>query len=414
MGLTRREVIGSAALSVATLATTRVGWAAERSTASGPVLSGWSLDQPLARRALQTSFEPEEQVLWSTLMRVDDKLHLPLETWYLWHSTHDYRILRLYTARSPRGPFTEQPPCVLPPTPTYTVTQPAPAAPYTFRFAPGHFQAPDIVWDPVNRMFLGSPHGLRSDRPDASVVAPFGSRLDQASFLICSPDGVNWDYVPTNFTIPNGDRWPGMLAYPGHPDYGFEKPNTKTAGNLDYGRFLRDYNGNLVRTAAGEVVWYYRGLWDNCSHSAAGALVSSDLLTWRKVPGGGTPLYTPAYGRQFAFGSALLVDGYAYLVLAAVHSQNCTDGRLTDPVLSFYMKKSDGPDPLSFSDGPGEFLFHHPSATVATCGSYVVDRVGQHHIAVDARYGNMCARDQAGGCSEQDGVDLFTAAIAPT
>jgi hypothetical protein len=298
---------------------------------------------------------------------------------------------------------------VLPTTRTYTITQPAPAAPYTFRFTPDHFQAPDIAWDPRSRMFIGTPHTMRVDRQPATLANKVGNWLDEVSLIMFSPEGLTWHYVETNFMTTYGDRWPGVLCYPGVPGYGFEAKDPATRGTATYGRFLRDYRGNLVRTAANEVVWYYRGNWDDCFQSAAGALATTDFLTWRKVPGEGNPLFTPAGGRQFALGSALRVNGYVHLVHAAVDAQTCDeDGDPAFAGISFYLKKSDAPDAFSFSDGPGTFLFSHPSATVATCGSYAIDSLGQHHLAVDAKYGTICPPG-ATSCSEQDGVDMFTA-----
>src|SRR5260221_14434059 len=68
--------------------------------------NAWIYEKTLVTRAASTL--PGEQTLWSTIMRVDNKLAAPLDRYYLWVSTHDCPILRLYTAPSIEGPWRER------------------------------------------------------------------------------------------------------------------------------------------------------------------------------------------------------------------------------------------------------------------------------------------------------------------
>src|SRR5688500_8955573 len=92
------------------------------------VAPAWMFEADLVTRA--PFWEHDRQmVLWTTIMRVDDKLAAPEARWYLWHSTHDTPILRRYTAPDITGPWTERPLCVLPEMPLHWTS--------------GHRQCPD-------------------------------------------------------------------------------------------------------------------------------------------------------------------------------------------------------------------------------------------------------------------------------
>ena len=84
--------------------TTRFSWPMS-ARADATVRRAWVIESDIITRAPDSSDNGKdpENVLWTTLMRVDDKLAAPLNRWYLWHSTHDTPILRLYTAADLNG-----------------------------------------------------------------------------------------------------------------------------------------------------------------------------------------------------------------------------------------------------------------------------------------------------------------------
>jgi hypothetical protein len=275
-----------------------------------------------------------QQVLWTTIMRVDDKLASARDKYYLWHSTHDVPILRLYTAPAITGPYTERPQCVLP------------AAPAGWKAS--HFQAPDIAWDPIGRRFIASPH---------SSEAAGAPRAMQNSFLMVSGDGENWSYLPgaAQPFVPIG----AQTEFDGYA--------------LDYGRFLRDYDGSLKRRN-GKYVWYYRGtkrtsVADPRSPTGRstretfqlGAATSPDLVTWTKVPG---PIGDPGASQLFGLGSALDVAGVTNLMWTIAVAG------FAGPQM--YLKPGASPDPAQFDPGPGIRVFE--DASIFYDGpSYVLD-----------------------------------------
>lgn len=237
------------------------------------VAGAWAMDSDIVTRA-PFHENDSEQVLWTTLMRVDDKLASPQARWYLWHSTHDTPILRRYTAPSVTGPWTEAANCTLPLMPS----------PWDSR----HRQCPDIAWDPVGRRFIASIHSLSSP-----------SRVIQNTFMLQSTDGANWTFVTGTQAVPIGTResWDGYA--------------------IDYGRFLRDPHGNLVRHN-GLYYWYFRGTkkiaqlaGPDVEAYQLGVATSPDLVSWTKK---GTPILDPGSQRLFGLGSALWLDGVANLI----------------------------------------------------------------------------------------------------
>lgn len=328
--ITRREALGVAA---GAAGATLLGGLLRPSPAAAVVYprTSWLPAGTLVQRPVSTS--AREQVLWTTLMRVDDKLAAPLDRFYLWHSTHDAPILRLYTAPSITGPYTERPLCQLPAAPS--------------GWDQNHFQAPDIAWDPVGSRFVASPHSKD----------PAGQRAQQNSFLIVSDDGISWRYLDTaqRPIVPIG----AAAEFDGYA--------------VDYGRFLRDYGGRLVRRA-GKYVWYYRGTQRVTEADPSnpgkthvveryllGAATSPDLLTWTKLPGA---VADPGQRQLFGAGSALDVGGVTNLVWTVM-----TSGAATGQM---YLKAATGPDPAAFDDGPGTPMYQDASI-FDDGGAYVVD-----------------------------------------
>jgi hypothetical protein len=297
--------------------------------------------------ARRSSANLSQQVLWTTIMRVDDKLAAPLDKYYLWHSTHDVPILRLYTAPAVTGPYTERPRCALPVSPA--------------GWSPGHFQCPDIAWDPLGRRFIASPH---------SHQAAGSPRAMQNTFLMESPDGQSWRYLPgaPKPIVPVGavDDFDGYA--------------------VTYGRFLRNYDGSLVRRH-GKYVWYYRGtrrhLFRDPTDStgrhqhetfALGAATSPDLVNWTKVKG---PIADPGAGQLFGLGSAIDVAGVTHLMWTVA------SGALAGPQI--YMKRAASRDPGRFDAGPGVLVYQDP-ALFHDGPSYIIDG-STHYMA----YGAMSA-----------------------
>ena len=326
--LTRRQMLATAAGGAGALLFGDVLRPRAAQAAINPRTT-WLPAGTLVTRAPQNS--AMQQILWTTIMRVDNKLASARDRFYLWHSTHDAPILRLYTASAITGPYREQALCRLPA---------APAG-----WDPGHFQCPDIAWDPIGKRFVATPH---------SKEAP-GLRAQQNTFLMTSTDGENWSYMPgaAQPLVPIG-AWSEFDGYA-----------------LDYGRFLRDYDGSLVKRN-GKYVWYYRGTKKVTNPGggggekyALGALTSPDLVNWTKVPG---PIADPGLSQLHGLGSAIDVAGVTNLMWTIM------SGVLTVPTI--YLKAAASTSPTDFDAGPGIPVYQ--DATIFHDGpSYILD--GAYH-----------------------------------
>jgi hypothetical protein len=293
-------------------------------------------------KVLRPTLSYDDQVLWTTLMRVKDKLTSPLDDWYLWHWTHDGSVCRLYSAPSPRGPYTEHP----------TTLPSAPA-----NFLP-NVAAADVVWDPITEGFYATPECVGT----LQAATP-----GLCTFLLHSFDGSSWTYAKRDpILMPRGstNRW----------------DNTGTS----YCRFLRSFSGNLIRVA-GKAILYYRAERNQKSNSGlvatytVGAATSRNLLDWAPVTDA-RPLFNPMNGALHNLGSALCKDpdGYYNLVLSVRRPDSAR--------LLMYVKRARVPnDPFSWDDGPGR-LVYDPSEIGnlgSDGGSYAVDPAdGKHFMTI--------------------------------
>lgn len=287
---------------------------------------------------------PAEQILWTTLMRVDDKIGGTFDRWYLWFWTHDAAICRLYSAPTPLGPFTERG-CAVP-------TPPA-------GWDPNHFSAGDVVWDPATRYFYATPHGIE---------AVFKGR--QATFLIQSRDGRSWSFVRSDPILPPGPA--------GHFD-GYA---------ANYGRFLRDFFGNVVRVNGGDAVFYYRGTnvhGPEGQRFGVGMAASRDLSNWTKFNRpNGQPLFDPAAGALHGLGSALMVQP-----TRTVHLVICV-------LQTVFLKAANSPDnTFSFAPGPGVAIYEHLNG-FASGGSYTVDTTGSYDHVMSLAHTRLNAEGYMG------------------
>jgi hypothetical protein len=302
--------------------------------AAADIAPAWRLDDDVVTRAPFWETD-EEQVLWTTVMRVDTKLATPEARWYLWHSTHDTPILRRYTAPSITGPWTERAPCVLP-------EMPSP-------WENDHRQCPDIGWDPVGRRFIASIHSLT-----------YSPRLMQNTFMLQSRDGVTWSLMSNAPAVPIGTR----TAFDGYA--------------IDYGRFLRDPDGNLVRVN-GLYHWYFRGTRKVVDYTTGpdveayevGVATSPDLVNWTKKS---SSVLNPGSERMFAIGSAVWLNGIANLIWTV-----CPAGGSPQ----VYLQKSGPFAPASFpQQGPGVPIYS--DAVVATDGPSFAVEYGEQFMTFGA------------------------------
>jgi hypothetical protein len=276
--------------------------------------------------------DPRQQALWTTLMKVGDRISRALDDWYLWFWTHDAPICRIFTAPTPAGPYTDRGPCSLP--------TPPPG------WDPHHFSAGDVVWDTETRRFYATPHSIDSSG---------GKYRGQATFLIQSSNGIDWTFVRSDPVVPYGP--PGSF-------------DERHAG---YGRFLKDYDGNIKRFD-GSALFYYRGeLWPGGvarrARYALGLATSSDLSSWSKRP---KELATPLGGARFDLGSALYGDGRFWIIWTV---------RFGNTVLRKGGRRPD--DPYDWDASVGTPIYRHP--TPLSAGSYVLDRAsGRHHFPFTA------------------------------
>lgn len=368
-GMTRRMALRAGAAAAAGVAV----WPQRRAQAivleDEPKLA-WSRVNTLVERNQyfpRSTERDKEQIWWTTLMRVDTKALEAgaLAPWYLWWWTHDAPIARLYIGSSPLGPFAPwdaasggQGFCNFQSFTTETNVQcrhsratPPPLKVYdnqrgTFPEADRHhFSTGDVVWDPETGFFYASPHIMRC-----------GGHF-QTTVLVRSRDGINWNYFAPDLRYP-------ML--------GVGAAGTFDSYAVDYGRFLRDYGGNVVRVN-GELVWYYRGtrkITDLTDQQyAIGCATSSDWVTWTKPPSvnAGQPLFDISGGAEFRLGSALWVNGRAHLMFSV-------------NTLTMYLKAaSTFGDPLAWSNGSGTPVHQPAGSPDIDGGSYVVDG-GAHYF----------------------------------
>ena len=339
--------------------------------------SGWMYHSQLFERTLSTCIPGEtvsvvdgcanEQVIWATLMRVDNKqLSAPkLGKWYLWHWTHDGNKLRLYTADQVTGPYVERTNVTVQPPPSgYNTLTSGPSQP------PHEWSAGDIAYH--QGYFLAVPHARR--QPSASDNRP----SCQETFLLYSFDGLDWKLAGPQPIIKAGS----------------------TAGVFDkyeaaYSRFLRDLDGKLV-TVGGKYVIYYRGQ-DAAPVKAApgvpavvpkyklgGAVASAPTGPWQKM---GTSGYIadPASTGLFAIGSAIYQPdvNWVYLTLSRMVG--------TDPNLGseIYLKPAAAAGSATqwATAGMGDAMYVD-GQNVRLGGSYVYDSQtfggdGYHYMAVE-------------------------------
>jgi hypothetical protein len=327
----------------------------------------WLPDRDLVvRPSWSATQQDRENVLWTTVMRVDDKLANPLDRWYLWHSTHDTPILRHYTAPAITGPWKEQPLCTLPDAPP--------------GFNNGHRQAPDIVWDRATAQFVATPHSTSNT-----------GRSRQSTWIMTSPDGRTWTRLSSTEIVPIG------------PDGAYDDYA------IDYGRLLRDYDGNLVRVG-GKAVFYFRGTQrvvsrdhsdgvppNNVELFQLGAATTTDFVTWQKHG----PLVNAGTQQLHALGSALWVNGQVNLIWSVTHANAAPQ---------MYLLQSTGSNPLAFPQGPGVPLYQDPSL-LAEGGSYAIDRATGTHYMV---YGTRLTLGVAGTpLRNQAAVRLIRSPIGP-
>lgn len=337
-----------------------------------PRLTGWTDAGTLVERGQywpRSLERDKEQVLWTTLMKVDDKALVgsALDRWYLWFWTHDAPTARLYVGPAPEGPFrpwnqasgdgtgfcsfasfdsTTNSFCR-----TSQVTPPA-AKVYdhnrgTFPEADRwHFSSGDIVWDPVTGHFYASPHIMRC------------GGAWQTTVIIRSSDGITWEYVAADPRVPIVGVGSASTAFDSYA--------------VDYGRFLRDYGGNAVRHN-GNLVWFYRGTRRDPTLGETyglGCAISPDWTSWEKYPESvrnGKPLADLTSGREFQPGSALWVNGRAHLVHAL-------------STVTMYLKTAaQSSDPFAWTSGPGTPIYQ-PSGPFIDGGSYVIHQ-GRHYFS---------------------------------
>lgn len=325
--LTRRSVMRAALTGGAALAGGRLLWPSEAHAVTY-IRTGW---QQVAVAARTTGGGGFNQLLWVTLMRVDNKLAAPINRYYLWVWTHDVRLCRLFTAPNPEGPWTQY---------LRNGVQGVNLPPPMSFHHPNHFSSGDVVWDPEEGAFYSTPHTGPADLSK------------QWTTIIRSTNGIDWEWVQPNPIVPNGP-----------------------AGSFDdyqvaYGRILRDYDGNVVRRN-GKLIFYYRGERSGQQYSV-GAATGTAWDTWQKV--GSTALYHPLNVSLHGLGSALDIgDGKVHHVLS------CGVG--TAPPFTHYHKESDSTDPFAWSDGPGLTLYSEPLSLLADGPSYMIGHNGMHYMA---------------------------------
>lgn len=165
---------------------------------------------------------PEGQRMFPTLLPAGWLIPSALDAWYLWLWTHDTNRIYLYTAPSPRGPY------------TFRGHSAAPSS-FPSGYDPNHVSSGDIVWDPIGSRFIASPHSLRWGRVEGN------GESCQDSFLLESTNGINWSFL-------DGDNRPRLVCGP---------PGSPDSVHTGYGRLLRDLDGYLHKFD-GRYWWLYR------------------------------------------------------------------------------------------------------------------------------------------------------------
>jgi hypothetical protein len=274
--------------------------------------------------------------MFPTLLPVGHLIPGALDAWYLWAWHHDsFPELHLWTAPRPEGPYTSR-----------SVFHGPPAPGYPANYQQSHFSSGDIVWDPVGRRLVGSPHSLR-------LNSSGNGEASQDSFLMQSTDGLTWTWL-------DGVNAPRLLCGP--------------VGSIDsvhtgYGRLLRDLEGFLT-TYQGRYWWLYRAqrhdAGANKSTYYTPALASSPSLAaypWTK------------HGQ--AFGTAQAETGLfgigSFVRAASRHSVYYGEGSAVLVPTAQYLNTSKALD-FAFT-GPGHPVpIPNASGTVATGGGANVVR----------------------------------------
>lgn len=336
-----------------------------------------------------------EQVLHTTLMRVDGKLGLRSQTYYLWFWTHDNVLMRLYTSSKSSGPFTA---ASIGPGNDGLCTLPLPPDGYD----KGHLSAGDVVWDPDTSRFYTCPH--------SRLPYPNDSRQD--TFLMSSPDGITWTYV--GYESNPRDARP-IIA---HQISGYDDRSAT------YGRFMRDIDGNIARYGSDRrVAIFYRGeYWADPNNSGSSRL--SMLAATAPSLGPGAQQWTKANQQEFpGFGSFAQplffvkqggFNGALFGIGSAVYTP--ADGRVTMAYALEDLPPSPGAAPTTVrmfsveSTTPftkwndsgisnGRALFAHPTSVgdgpcivndngiqVASFATLFTDTAGKLHGAVSLGY----------------------------
>jgi hypothetical protein len=253
--MTRREALGllvGAAAAFPLVGAMPGGVARATDDGTGPAFT-W---EPIERNPVVLSRGSTSAYvrMFPTLLPMGYLVPDAIDAWYLWAwHHHSHPKIRLWTAPSPEGPFTEQPPFVGPP---------APGLPPNYDAT--HFSSGDIVWDAARSRLVASPHSLRLDPHSNGEPC-------QDSFLLESRDGVDWRFL-------DGDNSPRLVCGP---------PRSFDSVHTGYGRLLRDLDGHLA-TYQGRYWWLYRAQRHDAGQGAptyfVPALASAESLAgpWTK------------------------------------------------------------------------------------------------------------------------------------
>lgn len=248
-----------------------------------------------------------------------------IDLWYLWLWTHDTNSIYLFTAPDPRGPYTAR-------------GSSGPPANFPSGYVSTHFSSGDIVWDPLGRRLVSSPHSYRVP------VVPGNAEVCQDSFLIQSTDGVNWTWL-------DGDNRPRLRCGP---------PGSPDSIHTGYGRLLRDLDGHLIRWQD-RYWWLYRA-----QRRDAGSSSTSYVPYLASAPS----LSADFTSKTKAFeipGNSSLFDVGSFVQAAGVHTALMGIGSpVTYPLATFYNQT--GSADMKFLPAPVPHVLPVPTAGLAGAG----------------------------------------------
>lgn len=311
-----------------------------------PAFAWHAKQEPSVARAASSA--GSEQAMWTTVMRVDTKLgSRALDRYYMWVWTHDSPVQRVYSGPRVTGPW--------------TLRRENRAVPQGFdatTFDDTHWSSGDVVWDPKTKRFLSTPHSI------------YRARSVQSSFLMTSRDGLTWQLKSPRPVVDAGAT-------------GFD------SNQATYGRFLRDWDGNVVRDRQGRIVWYYRGTARDAARHETYTLAAATTRTldgspWRRAG----QIATPNGGGIFALGSALWTRNGAWIVWS-----------IGQP--SEMHRKRVGSRPLAVTDGPGSTVYTDSHNILLDGGSIIRTSSGRQLMVFGA------ARRVAGGPGYRWEVDTL-------